>query len=44
MRVLFVCLGAASKGAACRSPTAEGVLRHKLAAAGTSDAELKGGL
>jgi protein-tyrosine phosphatase len=29
MRVLFVCLGNI-----CRSPTAEGVLRHKLSAAG----------
>jgi protein-tyrosine phosphatase len=29
MRILFVCLGNI-----CRSPTAEGVLRHKLAAAG----------
>jgi len=29
MRVLFVCLGNI-----CRSPTAEGVLRHELAAAG----------
>ncbi|MDO9321412.1 MAG: low molecular weight protein-tyrosine-phosphatase [Pseudomonas sp.] len=32
MRVLFVCLGNI-----CRSPTAEGVLRHKLAAAGLQD-------
>jgi protein-tyrosine phosphatase len=29
MRILFVCLGNI-----CRSPTAEGVLRHRLAAAG----------
>ena len=32
MRVLFVCLGNI-----CRSPTAEGVLRHKLLEAGLSD-------
>lgn len=32
MRVLFVCLGNI-----CRSPTAEGVLRHKLAAAGLQE-------
>lgn len=32
MRVLFVCLGNI-----CRSPTAEGVLRHKLAVAGLQD-------
>ncbi|SEC34896.1 protein tyrosine phosphatase [Pseudomonas saponiphila] len=32
MRVLFVCLGNI-----CRSPTAEGVLRHKLRAAGLGD-------
>ena len=32
MRVLFVCLGNI-----CRSPTAEGVLRHKLREAGLSD-------
>ena len=32
MRVLFVCLGNI-----CRSPTAEGVLRHKLRAAGLED-------
>ncbi|MFD2190160.1 low molecular weight protein-tyrosine-phosphatase [Pistricoccus aurantiacus] len=32
MRVLFVCLGNI-----CRSPTAEGVLRHKLEAAGLAD-------
>jgi protein-tyrosine phosphatase len=32
MRVLFVCLGNI-----CRSPTAEGVLRHKLRAAGLAD-------
>jgi len=32
MRVLFVCLGNI-----CRSPTAEGVLRHKLREAGLAD-------
>lgn len=32
MRVLFVCLGNI-----CRSPTAEGVLRHQLEAAGLAD-------
>ncbi len=32
VRVLFVCTGNI-----CRSPTAEGVLRHKLAAAGLGD-------
>lgn len=32
MRVLFVCLGNI-----CRSPTAEGVLRHKLREAGLTD-------
>ncbi|WP_028633618.1 low molecular weight protein-tyrosine-phosphatase [Pseudomonas parafulva] len=32
MRVLFVCLGNI-----CRSPTAEGVLRHQLQAAGLAD-------
>ncbi|WGL65444.1 low molecular weight phosphotyrosine protein phosphatase [Pseudomonas sp. CW003PS] len=32
MKVLFVCLGNI-----CRSPTAEGVLRHKLRAAGLDD-------
>jgi protein-tyrosine phosphatase len=32
MRVLFVCLGNI-----CRSPTAEGVLRHKLAVVGLQD-------
>ncbi|MDF9620718.1 low molecular weight phosphotyrosine protein phosphatase [Pseudomonas entomophila] len=32
MRVLFVCLGNI-----CRSPTAEGVLRHQLDAAGLAD-------
>ena len=32
MEVLFVCLGNI-----CRSPTAEGVLRHKLRAAGLAD-------
>ncbi|MFZ3185445.1 MAG: low molecular weight protein-tyrosine-phosphatase [Pseudomonas sp.] len=32
MQVLFVCLGNI-----CRSPTAEGVLRHKLAAAGLQE-------
>ncbi|MDZ5434078.1 low molecular weight protein-tyrosine-phosphatase [Pseudomonas fluorescens] len=32
MRVLFVCLGNI-----CRSPTAEGVLRHKLRVAGLAD-------
>ena len=32
MRVLFVCLGNI-----CRSPTAEGVLRHKLRQAGLAD-------
>lgn len=32
MRVLFVCLGNI-----CRSPTAEGVLRHKLQLAGLAD-------
>ncbi|MGQ7958803.1 low molecular weight protein-tyrosine-phosphatase [Pseudomonas sp. SP16.1] len=32
MRVLFVCLGNI-----CRSPTAEGVFRHKLRAAGLED-------
>ncbi|MBK5301761.1 MULTISPECIES: low molecular weight protein-tyrosine-phosphatase [Gammaproteobacteria] len=32
MRVLFVCLGNI-----CRSPTAEGVLRHKLCEAGLAD-------
>lgn len=32
MKVLFVCLGNI-----CRSPTAEGVLRHKLRAAGLED-------
>lgn len=32
MRVLFVCLGNI-----CRSPTAEGVLRHQLEAAGLGD-------
>ena len=32
MRVLFVCLGNI-----CRSPTAEGVMRHKLRAAGLAD-------
>ncbi|NBA94174.1 low molecular weight protein-tyrosine-phosphatase [Pseudomonas sp. R5(2019)] len=32
MRVLFVCMGNI-----CRSPTAEGVLRHKLQAAGLGD-------
>ena len=32
MRVLFVCLGNL-----CRSPTAEGVLRHKLREAGLAD-------
>ncbi|WP_273825750.1 low molecular weight protein-tyrosine-phosphatase [Pseudomonas asplenii] len=32
MRVLFVCLGNI-----CRSPTAEGVLRHKLRAAGLAE-------
>lgn len=32
MRVLFVCLGNI-----CRSPTAEGVLRHQLRAAGLAD-------
>nr|WP_300308758.1 low molecular weight protein-tyrosine-phosphatase [Halomonas sp.] len=32
MRVLFVCLGNI-----CRSPTAEGVLRHKLEVAGLAD-------
>jgi protein-tyrosine phosphatase len=32
MRVLFVCLGNI-----CRSPTAEGVLRHKLHAAGLAE-------
>ncbi|WDY56594.1 low molecular weight protein-tyrosine-phosphatase [Pseudomonas sp. PSKL.D1] len=32
MRVLFVCLGNI-----CRSPTAEGVLRHQLLAAGLAD-------
>ena len=32
MRVLFVCLGNI-----CRSPTAEGVLRHQLHAAGLAD-------
>ena len=32
MRVLFVCLGNI-----CRSPTAEGVLRHKLVVAGLQD-------
>lgn len=32
MRVLFVCLGNI-----CRSPTAEGVLRHQLKAAGLDD-------
>lgn len=32
MRVLFVCLGNI-----CRSPTAEGVLRHKLRATGLAD-------
>jgi protein-tyrosine phosphatase len=32
MRVLFVCLGTI-----CRSPTAEGVLRHKLREAGLAD-------
>lgn len=32
MRILFVCLGNI-----CRSPTAEAVLRHKLAAAGLQD-------
>jgi protein-tyrosine phosphatase len=32
MRVLFVCLGNI-----CRSPTAEGVLRHKLAEAGLQE-------
>ena len=33
MRVLFVCLGNI-----CRSPTAEGVLRHQLQAAGLAEA------
>jgi protein-tyrosine phosphatase len=33
MRILFVCLGNI-----CRSPTAEGVMRHKLAAAGLAGA------
>jgi len=32
MRILFVCLGNI-----CRSPTAEGVMRHKLRAAGLAD-------
>ncbi len=32
MRILFVCLGNI-----CRSPTAEGVMRHKLRAAGLGD-------
>ena len=32
MRILFVCLGNI-----CRSPTAEGVMRHKLEEAGLSD-------
>lgn len=32
MRILFVCLGNI-----CRSPTAEGVLRHQLQAAGLAD-------
>ena len=32
MRVLFVCLGNI-----CRSPTAEGVLRHQLQVAGLAD-------
>jgi protein-tyrosine-phosphatase len=32
MRVLFVCLGNI-----CRSPTAEGVLRHQLQAAGLAE-------
>ncbi|WP_309762140.1 low molecular weight protein-tyrosine-phosphatase [Pseudomonas oryzihabitans] len=33
MRILFVCMGNI-----CRSPTAEGILRHKLAAAGLAEA------
>ena len=32
LRVLMVCMGNI-----CRSPTAEGVLRHKLQAAGLAD-------
>ena len=32
MRILFVCLGNI-----CRSPTAEGVMRHKLREAGLGD-------
>ncbi|WP_310126701.1 low molecular weight protein-tyrosine-phosphatase [Pseudomonas oryzihabitans] len=33
MRILFVCMGNI-----CRSPTAEGILRHKLEAAGLAEA------